>query len=173
MQNHLNKKKPRKQATNRGACINELDRVPTSLEGGPTTRRKSDGMPNLTVRVGWRFRSSQPFTQILKLIMLLNIYFLGVGKRWSKTEVPPEIGEIKERHEKGPASSWKVGVSAFESGTCFRAAVRLQLVCPTPTAEHVFDGYSNHVWFYGHGWFISKHALMRWANLATWRNTSL
>jgi hypothetical protein len=127
MQNHLNKKKPRKQATNRGACINELDRVPTSLEGGPTTRRKSDGMPNLTVRVGWRFRSSQPFTQILKLIMLLNIYFLGVGKRWSKTEVPPEIGEIKERHEKGPASSWKVGVSAFESGTCFRAAVRLQL----------------------------------------------
>jgi hypothetical protein len=75
-----------------------------SLEGGPTTRRKSDGMPK-SHGPGWlEIQRSQPSTQILKLIMLLDILFPSSPKRWSKTEIRPEIGEIKGRHEKGPAS---------------------------------------------------------------------
>ena len=62
----------------------------------PTRRRKSDGMPNLTIRVGWNLELPAIFNQILKPI-LLDMH-LCIGRGGAKQRLRPDVwGDWRKR----------------------------------------------------------------------------
>jgi hypothetical protein len=137
MQNHLTKKAEKGKPQTAAHASMSLIGSQRSLKEDRQHAAKVTACRISRSGLAGDFRSSQPLTQILKLItMLLNILFPS-----SRNEVEQHRGSAGNwRNTKKGRLRDKVGVSAFESGTCFRAAVvRLQLCLSNGLSTFLMD----------------------------------